>query len=57
MKTKPIKANSSGTNCRTGFMDFIGVDSSSFVVNLKKQSQFVPGIIGAKSYMKGDYGN
>jgi hypothetical protein len=26
-------------------------------VDLKKQSQFVPGVIGAKSFMKGAYGN
>ena len=31
--------------------------SAEKISDLKKQSQFIPGLTGAKSYMKGDYDN
>jgi hypothetical protein len=36
---------------------FIGVNPCLRKPNLKKQSQFVPGLIGATSYLKGGYDN
>jgi hypothetical protein len=35
----------------------IGVNPCQKDSDLKKQSQFVPGLIGATSYLKGDYEN
>jgi hypothetical protein len=34
------KPNPSGTNCRTGLLEVVGIHSRLFVVNFKKQSQF-----------------
>jgi hypothetical protein len=35
--------------------EVIGVHWCSFVVKLKKQSQFTPALIDIKSFLKGDY--
>jgi hypothetical protein len=48
------KANPSGTDCRTGLLAFRVLRIAK--TNMKKQSQFLPEQIDARSYLKRTYG-